>query len=330
MMTQHKPGLIAAFRQVAATGKPGVRPLAKNTVETYLHWVRLFARFTGRPALQWTGEDVERFLWHLHRERYAVKTRKQALCALVFVFKHVLNVDVGTLNLPAMPKEAPTNKILPSRVELGRIFAGMKGMTKLMAGLMYGGGLRVMECCTLRVKDIDLEALTIRVHQGKGDKDRITLLARHLVPALQRHLAWRAALHAQDVASGAGLVELPGRYGVKNPSAARDLRWQYLFPSALMRGQYRWHLTPAAVQKAMREAVQAAGLTKLITPHTLRHAFCTHAQQAGNDIGTVSELMGHKDLGTTQIYTHADAARGISPMDAGPVMPSQVASALEW
>lgn len=187
-----------------------------------------------------------------------------------------------------------------------------------MAGLMYGSGLRVLcECCRLRVQDIDLEALTVRVQDGKGAKCRLTVLPVLLVPALRRHLAWRKALHDQDLAAGAGFVELPGRLAQKYPNANRELRWQWLFPSTVLRGQYRWHTTDEAIGKQLRASVRASGITKRVTPHTLRHAFATHAMQAGNDIKTVQDLLGHESLETTMIYLHSDAARGVSPLDAG-------------
>lgn len=151
----------------------------------------------------------------------------------------------------------------------------MKGMVRLMAGLMYGSGLRVSEVCELRVKDIDIDSLTLRVYDAKGEKNRLCLLPVRLVKAIQNQIAWRLALHERDLGEGAGFVDLPGRYGEKNRGASKDIRWQYLFPSALIRGQRRWYLTPKAVQKAMAKAVRAAGILKIVTPHTLRHAYCT-------------------------------------------------------
>lgn len=296
--------------------------LLPNTVKTYLHWARQFYAFNRLPASQWTGPEVTRWLWHLHAERYSASARKQALNSINFIFRYVLKADMGKLDLPPLPVERKTLRIIPSREELGRIFSGLRGQVKLMAALMYGSGLRVGECCTLRVKDIDFAALTVRVYFGKGDKCRLTLLPVLLVPALQRHIAWRKALHDQDLADGAGLVALPGRLARKYRNAPRQLGWQFLFPSTLQRGQYRWHTTSESIAKQMRCAVHSAGILKLVTPHTLRHAFATHAMQSGNDIRTVQELLGHEDLNTTAIYAHADAARGISPMDAPvPVRP---------
>ena len=319
-MKAQRLGLVAAFRAVAVVKTPARRALMPRTIETYLLWVRKFYQFNEcRPASVWTGLDVQRFLWWMHAERYAIKSRKQALCALVYVFRHVLQVDVGKLDLPSMPKEKATIKIIPSRAEIARLFTGLRGQAKLMAGLMYGAGLRVSECCELRVKDIDLELKTIRVHGGKGDKDRLALLPHSMVAALAAHLAWRAGLHDCDCANGAGIAPMPGRMNIKKPSAARSLAWQYLFPSTMIRGQRRWHTVPAAVQKALRAAVKAAGILKPVTPHTLRHAYCTHSLRAGNDPATVQRLMGHDDLTTTMIYAHGDFARGVSPMDVADV-----------
>jgi integrase len=289
-----------------------------RTRDCYRWWIRKFYAFARTPAGQWNGPDAERWIHQLDRENYSPTSRKQALCALVFAFKHVLKRDLGQLNLPPFPVQRKTLRTIPSRDELGRIFAGLRGQARLMAGLMYGAGLRVSECCQLRVQDIDLEAATIRVHQGKGDRSRLTVLPEIMIPALRRHIAWRSALHEQDLAEGAGLVELPGRLAQKYQGAPRELRWQYLFPSTLRRGQYRWHATDEAVAKAMRAAVKAAGIVKRVTPHTLRHAFATHAMRAGNDPETIRTLLGHESLETTMIYLHADHARGVSPLDLPP------------
>jgi integron integrase len=316
-------GVIAKLREVAKVRIGEREALCERTVETYAHWTRIFFRDTGKPASQWRDEDITRWMARLSDEGYAWKSRSQALCAIVYVFKNVLGVTIGELNLPKAPKQQATIKVIPTREELARIFAGLRGQPRLMAGVMYGAGLRVEECCMLRVKDVDFAARTIRVHDGKGGKDRLTLLPAALDPALRRQVAWRAALHDRDVAEGAGFVELPGRLAIKYPSAPRDLAWQFLFPSAVIREQRRWHAVPEGVQKAMRAAVKAAGLVKPVTPHTLRHAFATHALQAGNDISTVQQLLGHADVATTMIYLHGDRARGVSPLDVGAMLPAQ-------
>ena len=317
--------MIQTFRAVAVVATPTRRSLLPKTRETYEFWIKRFFRFVERkPASQWEGMDVQRFLWALHRERYAPKSRKQALCALVYVFRHVLKVDIGTLDLPIIPAEKPRIKIIPSRGEVAQILAAMRGQTRLMAGLMYGAGLRVAETCELRVKDVDLESRSIRVHGGKGDKDRMCLLPLALHEALKLQIEWRRALHNNDLAIGAGIVEMPDRMAIKDKSAATSLQWQYLFPSSILRGQRRWHTTPEAVQLALKAAVKAAGILKRVTPHTLRHAYCTHSLRAGNDAATVQRLMGHDSLETTMIYAHADRARGVSPMDAADVVPQLI------
>jgi integron integrase len=314
-------GLITKLK--AAMAEQSLQP---NTVSCYVFWCRKFYGFTQKPASQWTGADVRAWLLSLHAANYSPVSRKQALNAAAFVFKHVLKEDMGALDLPPMPRVHQTLRVIPSREELGRIFAGLRGQAKLMAGLMYGSGLRVMECCRLRVQDVDLGALTVRVHAGKGDKSRLTVLPVMLAPALQRHLSWRKSLHDLDTANGHGLVELPGRLAAKYPRANRELRWQWLFPSTLVRGQYRWHATPESVSKQMRAAVRAAGIIKRVTPHTLRHAFATHAMQCGNDPRTVQDLLGHESLETTMVYLHGEAARGRSPLDCGAVSsPLQIA-----
>jgi site-specific recombinase XerD len=320
-MSEHK-SIIARFMEVSAVRAAGRAELCDGTKRDYVRHLKKFYRFTGRkPASAWTPQDVERYMVSLRAEGYSRSSRKALLCAVVYVFKHVLCRDMGVLNLPAMPKEQRTIKIIPTREEVGRIFAGMKGMVRVMAGLMYGAGLRVKECCTLRVKDVDFAAMTVRVYDSKHDKSRLCLLPEAMVPVLKRMVAWRAALHDCDLAQGAGIVGMPGRLAIKYKSAPRSLAWQFLFASSVLRGQKRWHISTKAVQKAMKIAVAAAGILKQVTPHTLRHAYCTHSLRVGNDPATVQDLMGHDSLETTMIYAHGDAARGVSPMDAADLIP---------
>lgn len=304
------------FDQAAAQSRQD-GGLARRSRATYWGWLKAFAKFANNRAREWRGADVSAWMHHLDRERYAIPSRRQALCAVVWAFKRVLRLDLGVLDLPTLPREQQRIRIVPSREELARIFAGLKNPSRLMAGVMYGAGLRVSEVCELRVKDIDFGALTIRVHGGKGDKDRLAQLPVRLVPMLERWLQWRAALHANDVADGAGFAELPNRLAIKYPAAPRELGWQFVFPSAVRRGQYRWHRTPEAVQRDVKAAVQAAGITKTVTPHTLRAAFATHALRMGNDLATVQALMGHDSPETTLIYVGADGAVGTSPLDVG-------------
>jgi site-specific recombinase XerD len=314
------PGLIELFREAASS-----RGLGKETVNVYSYWLRKLYAFTKTPARKWRGQDITAWLADLDSQGYSFPSRNQALCAAIFVFKHVLKIDPGTLDLPPRPRCQQTLRVIPTREELGRIFVGLRGGARVMVGLMYGSGLRVMETCTLRVQDIDFSAGAVLIHEGKGRKNRRTVLPRLMVPTLQRWVAWRELLHSQDLSEGAGYVELPGRLAVKYPGAPRELRWQFLFPSTVRRGQYRWHTTPEAVGKAMRAAVKSAGITKRVTPHTLRHAFATHAL-ATNDIHTVQQLLGHECLETTLIYLHGDTAAGVSPLDVSCVEHPTLAS----
>ncbi len=270
------------------------------------------------PASQWDGTLVTRWMHLLSEQGYGRVSRKQALCAIVFVSKYILRLDLGRLNLPPCPPERRTLKTIPTREELARVFTGLRGQVRLMALIMYGAGLRVEECCKLRVKDFDFANLTIRIWSGKGDKHRLAILPMALIPALERHLKWREALHECDLEAGAGYVELPGRLAFKYKGADLRIEWQFAFCSTLIRNQRRWHAVPEGVQKAMRRAVRAAGISKQITPHTLRHAYTTHALRAGNDPRTVQDTLGHESLETTMIYAHADAACGMSPLDAPP------------
>lgn len=296
--------------------------LLKNSMSCYRFWNRKFYGFTQKPASSWSGADVRAFMLWLYDENYSAVSRKQALNAVAFTFKHVLKADMGHLDLPPMPVVHRTIRTVPTREEIARIFAGLKGYSRLMAAVMYGAGLRVSECCQLRVKDLNFAGNTIEVWNGKGDKSRLTVLPRVCAPALQRHLKMRLAMHEIDLANGGGLVELPGRLAMKYKNANREFRWQWLWPSAVVRGQYRWHATDDMVAKQMRLAVKAAGITKRVTPHTLRHGFTTHLLEAGADVKTVQDLLGHQDVNTTMIYAHPKA-RGFSPMDVaaapGPV-----------
>lgn len=298
------------------------RSLLKNTMSCYRFWNRKFYGFTKKRASLWTGADVRAFMLWLYEENYSPVSRKQALNAVAFTFKHVLKADMGHLYLPPMPAVHRTLRTIPTREEIARIFAGMKGFSRLMAAVMYGAGLRVSECCRLRVKDVDFSSNSIEVWNGKGDKSRRTVLPQVCIPALRRHLVLRQAMHEIDLANGCGLVELPGRLAFKYRNANREFAWQWMWPSVVVRGQYRWHCTDDMVAKQMRIAVKAAGITKRVTPHTLRHGFTTHLLEAGANVKTVQNLLGHADVNTTMIYAHPGAV-GFSPMDVGPLVPQR-------
>ena len=272
-----------------------------DTFDAYFGECRKMFKFCGKPASQWTGRDVEEYIWQvLHAKNYSRSSRKNYLCAMAFMFKHVRHEDMGQLKLPPMPAYRKPLKIIPSQDELREIFRRMTGNPRMAALLMYGSGTRVGETCELRIQDIDLAARTVRLNEGKGGKYRLSILPECLVKPLQEHIARGKCLWEKDKTQGAGLVELPHQLARKYPNAPRE---------------FRWHMTRKFVEDELKAAVEAAGIIKRITPHTLRHAFCTHGLRAGNDPATMMELMGHEDLNTTALYAHADRASGISPMD---------------
>lgn len=288
------------------------RHYSLRTEEAYLYWVRRFIFFHGgrNPALFDAGH-INAFLTYLAvTEKVAPATQNQALNGVLFFFRHVLN--------KSFPDDleftrAKQNKRLPvvlTHHEVQRLFQHLDGVYWLMAALLYGSGLRLMECMRLRVKDVDLERCAILVRDGKGAKDRVVTLDESLVPHLRVHLSRVRQLHVQDLAQGGGAVYIPHALERKYPNACREWPWQYLFPapqpsidprSGIKR---RHHHHEAALQKAVREAVVKAHIEKPATCHTLRHSFATHLLERGYDIRTVQEQLGHKDLKTTQIYTH--------------------------
>jgi site-specific recombinase XerD len=228
-----------------------------------------------------------------------------------------------------MPKQRQTLRVVPTREEVARIIMLLTGPVKLIGGLIYGGGLRVEETCTLRVQDIDFQNHEVRIHQGKGDKSRLPPLAELMEPALQHYInVTRFDLFRRDLARGAGYVELPGRLAIKYPRANREYRWQFLFPSNCIRNAqgkprktedepgWRWHITKEAVEQQFAAANRISGIIKRITPHTFRHAFTTHALENGEEFKTVQNWLGHQDANTTLIYAHSQH-RGTSPMDHG-------------
>lgn len=214
--------------------------------------------------------------------------------------------------------------VVLSPQEVKAVLSKMKGVYALQAGLIYGSGLRVNECMTLRVKDIDFDYKHLTIRHAKGGKDRTTVLPGHVIPALRTHLEERFKLHEKDLENGAGFVVLPNALRKKYPSAEREFKWQYVFPSSAIRkdpitdNPVRWHMSASSLQKRFKTAVANAGITKFCSPHVLRHSFATHLLSNGQDIRTIQELLGHKDVKTTQIYTHVleKGANGVvSPMD---------------
>ena len=304
-----------------------VKHYSIRTETQYLHWIKRFILFHGkRHPREMEAVEVEAFLTHLAVEgRVAAATQNQALSALLFLYREVLNIDLPWLDKVVRAKQPQRLPVVLTRQEVTAILDRMSGVHDLMARLLYGTGMRLMECVRLRVKDVDFERAEIVVREGKGAKDRITMLPQALIGPLQDHLRWRRQLFADDKAKGRAAVYLPDALDKKYPNAAVDWPWQYIFPS----GSYsidprsgeerRHHIDEKLLQRAVKKALQASGVAKLATPHTLRHSFATHLLQSGYDIRTVQELLGHADVATTMIYTHVlnKGGRGVtSPLDA--------------
>jgi len=289
-----------------------VRRLSPRTQDAYLMWMRRFWIFHGRrhPA-DLEPHHVVEFLSHLAiDQKVAASTQNQAFSALLCLYRDVLGRPLPKLEGVAHAKKRSRVPVVLTRAEVERLIAELEGVPRLMALLLYGAGLRLLECCRLRVKDLDFERNQILVRRGKGDKDRATMLPRSLIPDLSSHLATVQAQHSRDREQGAGWVELPGAYARKQPLAGRDWSWQWVFPATRRyldreTGQRRrHHLHETVLQRAVREASRRARLSKRASCHTLRHSFATHLLEAGTDVRTLQELLGHEDLSTTMIYTH--------------------------
>jgi integron integrase len=288
------------------------RHYSRRTEEAYVHWIRRFIYFSGKRHPRELGEtEVTAFLNHLAAERkVAGATQNQALSALLFLYRAVLGVELEWLRGIERPSRPPRVPAVLTRDEVERLLRELHGVKWLIASLLYGAGLRVLECLRLRVKDVDLGYRQILVRDGKGEKDRVTMLPARLVEPMRAHLERVRLVHARDLREGYGEVYLPYALARKYPRAAREWRWQYVFPSAHRSADpedgvlRRHHLDESVPQRAVREALTAAGIEKHASCHTLRHSFATHLLEAGYDIRTVQELLGHSDVSTTMIYTH--------------------------
>jgi integron integrase len=266
------------------------------------------------------------FLTHLATERQvSASTQNQAKCALLFLYRHVLDIKLPWLDEIVQAKNNPRLPVVLTPQEVRGLLGAMHGTMGLVTGVLYGTGMRLLECLGLRVKDVELSRREILVRAGKGNKDRITVLPENLVIPLQQHLVRGRALHDADIAAGYGEVSLPDALARKSPHSARQWGWQWVYPSPVRSidprsgVERRHHLYPESVQRAVREAARRAGLVKPCSPHILRHSFATHLLQAGYDIRTVQELLGHSNVKTTMIYTHVlnRGGRGVvSPLDA--------------
>ena len=291
-----------------------------------MHWVRRFVRFCGlRHPRQLGPAEVTRFLSSLAVDRHvSASTQNLALSAIVFLYRDVLEVPVGWLAALVRAKRPKRVPVVLTRDEVRRVVKHIRGTSQLVAALLYGTGMRLFEVLCLRAKDVDFEANEVTVRGGKGDRDRVTMLPQRFKGPLLHHLAAVRQQHERDVAEGAGWVELPGALGAKYLNAGREWGWQWVFPATQVYAHQpsgerrRHHLHQTVVQRAFREAVRAAGITKPASCHTLRHSFATHLLEAGYDIRTVQELLGHADVRTTMIYTHVLRRGGLgvrSPAD---------------
>lgn len=275
------------------------------------------------------AREVERFLSHLATDlRVAAGTQNQALHALLFLYREVLKLDVGLLEGIVRAKKPRRLPVVLTGIEVQKLLEGMEGTHRLMAELIYGTGMRLMECIRLRVKDIDFERNQITVRDGKGMKDRVTMLPDRIQLALREHLARIRLLYQNDLASGVAGVYLPFALDKKYPAANREWGWQYVFPARGLSKDprsetvRRHHLHENSLQNAFKRAVRTAGIDKPASVHTLRHSFATHLLDAGYDIRTVQELLGHQDVSTTMIYTHVLNKPGTavkSPLDRMPI-----------
>jgi|SRR5689334_21860502 len=301
------------------------RHYSRRTEQAYVAWIKRYARhFRGRHPRELDEPEVRAYLAHLATERkVSASTQSQALAAIQFLYRDVLRRPIGFINGVPRAKRRERLPVVLTRNEVRALIEQLRGTKRIMALLLYGAGLRLNECLSLRVKDIDFEMRQIVVRGGKGDKDRVTMLPASVEGALRTQLDQVRALHARDLAAGGGAVQLPGALARKLPEAARAWGWQWVFPASSRHrdasGQIRRHHTHESVlQRAVHEAGQRALLTKRATCHGLRHSFATHLLEDGYDIRTVQELLGHKDVSTTMIYTHVlnRGGRGVrSPAD---------------
>jgi integron integrase len=290
-----------------------IRHYSRRTEEAYVAWIRRYIFFHGKhhPA-EMGAPELTRFVSALAVEgKVAASTQNQALSALLFLYREVLDLKVPWLGDVVRAKRPQRLPVVLTREEVRAVLHPLRGMPRLMAHLLYGAGLRLLECCRLRVQDVDFGRNQIAaVRTGKGDKDRVTMLPEVVKADLARHLEAVREQHARDLQAGAGWVELPTALARKYPNAGREWVWQWVFPATRpyvdreTRQRRRHHLHESVLQRMVKSAVRRAGLAKRATPHTLRHSFATHLLEDGYDIRTVQELLGHRDVTTTQIYTH--------------------------
>ena len=308
-----------------------LRHYSPRTETAYVSWIRRFIVFHGRRHPRELGPtEVTAFISALATRGVSASTQNQALSAVLFLFEVVLGRRLGWMNDIVRAQRPSRLPVVLSREEVALLLAHLRGVVWLMASLMYGAGLRLLECAELRVKDMNFDRGELTVRDGKGGKDRVTMVPAALKGPLREHLARVKGQHEADLAAGCGSVALPGALRIKCPNAPVEWAWQWVFPAtrfyldAATGERRRHHLHESVLQRAMKDAVRAAGIARPATCHSLRHSFATHLLEAGYDIRTIQELLGHRDVSTTMIYTHVlnQGGHGVrSPLDvlgAGP------------
>ena len=302
------------------------RHYSRRTEEAYVHWIRRFIVFHGtRHPRELGAAEIAAFVtWLAVDQQVASSTQNQALSAILFLYKEVLQVEIGVVETPPRARMPVRVPVVLTPIEVRTILGALHGVSKLAVMLLYGAGLRLQECLTLRVKDIDLERREITVRRGKGQKDRRVMLPDAVRQPLEHHLADVRLIHQKDLAAGYGRVVLPDALARKFPNAPREWAWQFVFPAGrLCRDERygpanRFHLHESVIQRAVTQAARQVGIAKRVGCHTFRHSFATHLLESGSDIRTVQELLGHADVSTTMVYTHVLNRGGLgvrSPLD---------------
>lgn len=303
-----------------------LKHFSRSTESTYVHWIRRYIFFHGARHPEVLGEaEVESFLTHLARnESVSASAQNQALAAILFLYRQVLDQPLEEAINAARAKQHAYIPTVLAPEEIRSLLDCMKGTLRLMAELTYGSGMRLQEVHSLRVQHLDFAARRIHVFNGKGRRDRITLLPASLIPQLNSHLLRVKALHGEDLRKGLGKSVYPAAYARRTTRATTDFGWQFVFPSRKLFRDHktgvsgRWHSNPSALQRAVKRAAEAAGIRRRVTVHCLRHSFATHLLKSGIDIRVIQSLLGHRDLATTMIYAHiADSHRltTTSPLD---------------
>ena len=323
----HEPKLLDQLRDALR-----LRHYSIRTEESYIGWARRFIVYHEmRHPKDMGATEITAFLTHLADEgEVSISTQNQALSALLFLYRWVLKRDISEPGEFVRAKRTRRLPVVLSRSEVQRVLHELESVQQLVGTMLYGSGFRLMECLRLRVRDVDFERRQILIREGKGRKDRPALLPRISEPALHAHLAKVKRVHAKDLAAGEGRVRLPYAMSRKAPRAAAQWRWQWIFPASKRSPDprtgtiHRHHIHPTSIQRAVTLAAKRAGLVKRVTCHTLRHSFATHLLEGGTDIRTVQELLGHRSVQTTMIYTHVlgTGPLGVaSPADYAPVDP---------